>query len=168
MEAAFPGEPLPEIDGVKLSSKALFPLLFWIWFAILLILNVIPIGNDMNKGLSGNHILEFRLDYLVHSITILGFAWLNLAARSLGSPGLKLAPFTALVVLGAVLYELVQYLIPWRSFNPVDMFYGFVGAVLAVLFVGLDGVVRSSRKSSLSTASTPLLKMDKAESEETG
>lgn len=144
MVAAFPGEPLPEIDGVKLSSKTLFPLLFWIWFAILLILNVIPIGNDMNKGLSGNHILEFRLDYLVHSLTILGFAWLNLAARSLGSPGLKLAPFAALVVLGAVLYELVQYFIPWRSFNPVDMFYGFVGAVLAVLFVWLDGLIRSA------------------------
>jgi len=152
---------------VKRSNKTIFPFLIPLWFCILLILNVIPIGNDLNKELSGNKILEFRIDYLVHSLTILCFAWLNLVARSRRQMSLKLIPFSLLVLSSAALYELVQYFIPWRSFNPVDMFYGYVGAALAILFVWLDGILHKDARV-LSNQSKPELKISLTDSQEIG
>jgi len=152
---------------VKRSNKTIFPFLIPLWFCILLILNVIPIGNDLNKELSGNKILEFRIDYLVHSLTILCFAWLNLVARSRRQMSLKLIPFSLLVLSSAALYELVQCFIPWRSFNPVDMFYGYVGAALAILFVWLDGILHKDARV-LSNQSKLELKISLTDSQEIG
>lgn len=74
---------------------------------------------------------------------ILAFAWLQLLNRSLRLKNLKLLPFSLLVLGSAVGLELMQYWIPWRSFNPVDMLYGTIGAALAILFVWMDEKLRS-------------------------
>lgn len=119
----------------------------WIWFGVLLILNVIPLGNDVNKSLSGNEIWGFRFDYLLHSVMILGFAWIEVLKRVLGFSGFGVWKFGVLVMVASIGMELIQLLIPWRSFNPVDLAYNLVGALLgmvAVLMVnGERGRVKS-------------------------
>ena len=50
--------------------------LLWGWLILVLVLNVVPLGNETNRGLSGNKIFQFRLDYVVHSLTFLVFAWI--------------------------------------------------------------------------------------------
>jgi hypothetical protein len=46
----------------------------------------------------------------------------------------------ALIVLSAGIgLELLQLLVPWRSFNPVDMYYNLFGAGLSLLIVALTG-----------------------------
>ena len=119
----------------------------WIWFGVLLILNVIPLGNDVNKSLSGNEIWGFRVDYLLHSVMILGFAWIEVLKRVLGFSGFGVWKFGVLVMVASIGMEFIQLLIPWRSFNPVDLAYNLVGAVLgmvAVLMVnGERGRVKS-------------------------
>lgn len=125
--------------------------LFWSWFVILLILNVIPLGNETNHSLSSSDLLSFRLDYLVHAISFLAFAWIWILGRVLefksfgvlgfrsfkvfGFKGFKVLGFAVWVFASAVGFELVQFFIPWRSFNPVDMVYNVVGAFIAVFFV---------------------------------
>ena len=55
-------------DGVK--------WLFWGWLLMVLVLNVVPLGNETNRSLSGNKIYQYRMDYVVHSLTFLVFAWI--------------------------------------------------------------------------------------------
>jgi len=49
--------------------------LFWGWLILVLILNVVPLGNELNQDLSTKRFV-FRLDYVVHSLTFLFFAWI--------------------------------------------------------------------------------------------
>lgn len=46
---------------------------FWLWLLILLLLNVVPIGNETSKALTDNRFI-FRLDYLLHFVLMLVFA----------------------------------------------------------------------------------------------
>ena len=107
----------------------------WVWFVVLLILNVIPLGNDVNKSLSGNEIWGFRFDYLLHSVMILGFAWIEVFKRVLGISGFGVLKFCVLAFGSAVGLELLQIATPWRSFNPVDMVYNLLGALLGMVTV---------------------------------
>jgi len=50
--------------------------LFWFWLFVLIVVNVILLGNDANQSLIGNRVFVFRLDYLVHLIVRLRFAWI--------------------------------------------------------------------------------------------
>lgn len=106
--------------------------LYWVWLAILVILNVIPIGNQANQSLSGNKLLVFRLDYLVHSIMILCFALIWLVGKIHRVHWFRSHETTkfSIIVLGAAVgLELLQLAVPWRSFNPVDMEYNLIGAI---------------------------------------
>ena len=42
---------------------------------MVLILNVVPLGNKLNQDLTTKRFV-FRLDYVVHSLTFLVFAWI--------------------------------------------------------------------------------------------
>lgn len=94
---------------------------------VLLALNVVPLGNDMSKSLSSGDIWGFRFDYLLHTAMILGFAWIEVLKRVLGLTGIGVLRFSVLVTCSAVGLELLQCLIPWRSFNPVDLVYNLGG-----------------------------------------
>ena len=109
--------------------------LFWGCLLFLVLLNVIPIGNDASWSLSRNKILEFRLDYMVHLIMILGFAWIELVKRVFKFSGFGVIKFTGIVFAAAIGLELIQVFIPWRSFNPVDMAYNVLGAIVSVIVV---------------------------------
>lgn len=105
---------------------------FWAWLAILVIINSIPIGNQANQSLSGNKLFVFRLDYLVHSIMILCFAVIWLVGKIHRVEWFRGRETTiySLIVLGAAVgLELLQLVIPWRNFNPVDMEYNLLGAI---------------------------------------
>ena len=119
---------------MKLSIKTFFVG----WILILILINVIPIGNDNSSILGGNKILEFRLDYLVHMAMILCFGWIwlkgQLKGRSFFAKQEKLR-YSLVVLSCAIILELIQLIIPWRAFNPVDMFYNLVGASLCILVV---------------------------------
>lgn len=106
-----------------------------LWLVVLIIVNIIPIGNEPNQSLSGNKLLVFRLDYLAHSIMILVFAWIWVLGRVLGIRVLSVLEFSLIVLAAAVGLEVLQLLVPWRSFNVVDMFYNLVGAGVGVLVV---------------------------------
>lgn len=106
--------------------------LLWVLLVILVILNVIPVGNTANKSLSGNKLLVFRLDYLIHAIMILFFAviWLyGKIHRVEWFSNYEATKYSLIVLSGAVGLELLQLAIPWRSFNPVDMEYNLIGAI---------------------------------------
>ena len=112
--------------------------LFWLWLIFLIVLNVIPIGNDANQSLSRNKIFQIRLDYFTHALMILCFAWIWLLGKIHQVSWFKhyeAFKYSLIIIYAGVILELLQILVPWRSFNPVDMAYNIMGAGLAAVIV---------------------------------
>jgi len=111
--------------------------LFWLWLIALLVLNVIPLSNEANQSLSGNKIV-FRLDYLVHMISFLAFAWVCLIGQVTKRPVFRKAEvwkYAVVVILAACGFELVQKLLQYRAFNPVDLMFNMIGGMVGSEFV---------------------------------
>ena len=98
---------------------------FWIWFSIILILNVIPNTPEQKIELFGS---PFRLDYLEHFAIffILGILF-NLVKNSF-----KISVILLLISY-AILTEVVQLIIPGRTFNPWDFIYNVIGLIAALI-----------------------------------
>ncbi len=112
--------------------------LFWGWLMVVLILNVVPLGNETNRGLSGNKIFQFRLDYVVHSLTFLVFAWIWVLGKIKNVSwfeSYEVLKFGGIVFVSALVIELLQIFLPYRTFNPMDMMANLVGAILTLLFI---------------------------------
>ncbi len=117
-------------DGVK--------WLFWGWLIVVLVLNVVPMGNETNRVLSGNKIFLFRLDYVVHSLTFLAFAWIWVFGKIKNVYWYKsyeVLKFCGIVFISAIGFELLQIFIPYRTFNPMDMMANLFGAIISMLFI---------------------------------
>lgn len=112
-------------------------LLFWALLLGLLTLNLIPIGSN-SSSMSSNKLVTFRLDYLAHSFTFLAYAWLWIWGKIKGIKWFKrfeLLLYISVVLLSAFVFEFAQLLVPWRTFNPVDLYFNLIGASLAVVFI---------------------------------
>lgn len=124
-------------------------MLFWALVGGLLILNLIPIGSGNSSSMSSNKLFRFRLDYLAHSFTFLAFAWLWIWGKIKGYKWFaryELPLYIAVVFLCALGFEYAQKLVPWRTFNPMDLYYNLIGASLSVAFILISHF--SCRKSS--------------------
>lgn len=120
--------------------KRCVAMLLWLWLTILLIANLIPIGNEASQSLSGNRFFHFRLDYLLHANMIFCFAWiwiLGKIKRIRWFQRLESMKYSIIVLCAGIGLELIQMLVPWRSFNPVDLVFNIIGAVLVVIIVNL-------------------------------
>ena len=114
--------------------------LFWSWILVLLFLNVIPIGNEANKAMKGNVFL-FRLDYLVHTVFFLMFAWIYLVSRLAHRPIFDINGKLKVIIVSlcaSVLFELVQMIIPYRAFNPYDMIANLAGSIIGAGIICLS------------------------------
>ncbi len=121
--------------------------LFWLWLIVLILVNVIPIGSD--KSLNQNRLFEIRLDYFIHAVMILCFAWIWVHSRITGVKWFlhrESLKYSVLVLCAGVGLELLQLLVPWRSFNPVDMVYNIMGAILVVILISVSSLLNSRRQ----------------------
>ena len=111
--------------------------LFLGWLIIVLAMNVIPLGDDLNRIIH-KPIFEFRLDYLIHFVSFLVFIPLYLIGEGQGNPIFNHKPVLKyFIILGgsAIISECLQYLLPYRTFNPMDMIANLFGAILTLLFI---------------------------------
>lgn len=82
------------------------------------------------SGLNDIYILNFRLDYLLHVLLYLPLAFL------LDQAEIYSFKFTVIIVLLlAVMMELVQFVLPYRTFNVNDLLANIVGGVFSVLIL---------------------------------
>ena len=113
-------------------------MLFWGWLIVVLVLNVVPLGNETNRGLSGNKIFQFRMDYVVHSLTFLVFAWIWVLGKIKNVcwfESYEVLKFGVILFVAAMGIELLQIFVPYRTFNPMDMMANLFGAILTLLFI---------------------------------
>ena len=123
-----------------LQEKSMFnglKWLFWGWLIMVLILNVVPLGNELNQDLTTKRFV-FRLDYVVHSLTFLIFAWIWVLGKIKDVcwfESYEVLKFGGIVFVSAMVIELLQIFVPYRTFNPMDMIANLFGAILALLFI---------------------------------
>ena len=111
--------------------------LFWGWLIMVLILNVVPLGNELNQDLTTKRFV-FRLDYVVHSLTFLVFAWIWVLGKIKNVcwfESYEVLKFGGIVFVSAMVIELLQIFVPYRTFNPMDMIANLFGAILTLLFI---------------------------------
>lgn len=105
---------------------------FWAWLAILFVLNIIPLGESINKNLTGNKFI-FRMDYLIHLLSFLVFGWIYFSTRRRGLKIFKeheFGKFAVIILVAAVLLETLQISLPYRTFNPWDLVSNLAGAII--------------------------------------
>lgn len=115
-----------------------YPKLIWLWLIFLITFNVIPLGSS--DPLSKKKLLELRLDYFIHSVIFLGFAWLWVFSRILGFQFFNKHErliYACFIICAGIALEYLQKIIPWRSFNPIDLYFNLFGAGVALLFLGV-------------------------------
>ena len=81
--------------------------LFWYWLIILLVINFIPLGNDINKIIH-KPVFKFRLDYLLHFISFLIFIPLYFIDMKRGGPIFSKKPVLKYILVvgsSAILFE---------------------------------------------------------------
>jgi VanZ family protein len=102
-------------------------IIFIIWFLIIIVLSVIPDNSPDKIQVQG---FEMRLDYLMHFgvYFLLGFF---LKKSTISIPYYF---FILLLLFVAALPESMQLLISYRTFNPIDLLFNLLGAILGYLF----------------------------------
>ena len=111
--------------------------IFWGWLIIVVFLNVVPLGNELNQDLTTKRFV-FRLDYVVHSLTFLVFAWIWVFGKIKDVcwfESYEVLKFGGIVFVSAMGIELLQIFVPYRTFNPMDMIANLFGAILTLLFI---------------------------------
>jgi len=107
-----------------------------LWCRRLLVLSVglISIASVIPHGVDAKTVLiaSIGLDKIVHFLGFGCMAFLTLGAGS-GLKFWKRAALVLLVVLFGVVIEFVQYYLPYRTFNPVDIFANVCGVVFGSL-----------------------------------
>lgn len=112
--------------------------LFWGWLIILLFMNVIPLGNDFNTVIHKPSVFKFRLDYLIHFCSFLIFIPLFFIDIKRGNPIFFKKPvlkYLLMVGSSAFLFECVQYFLPYRAFNPMDLINNLSGAIIGTIIL---------------------------------
>jgi len=121
------------------NKQYIIKLLFWGWWAVILLFSLIPIGNKIELNLSSGSGL-IRPDYLIHLISFLLFAWIYRLGRVVERDLFQIKPtikFNIIVFSTSVVSEFIQVLLPYRTFNPYDLLSNLIGASIGVLIVNL-------------------------------
>jgi len=111
--------------------------LFWGWLIIVLTTNVIPLGNDINKIIH-KPVFKFRLDYLIHFCSFLIFIPLYFIEVRRGGPFFSKKPvlkYMLIVGSSAILFESIQYFLPYRTFNPMDLISNLTGTIIGTIII---------------------------------
>jgi VanZ family protein len=112
--------------------------LFWYWLIILLVINVIPLGNDLNTVIHKPSVFKFRLDYLIHFCSFLIFIPLYFIEVRRGGPIFSKKPvlkYIFIVGSSAILFESIQYFLPYRTFNPMDLISNLTGTIIGTIII---------------------------------
>lgn len=114
-------------------------IVFWFWLIILLLLNVMPLGKGVNENLTG-HSFVFRLDYLLHLLTFACFGVVYFVGWKWDSPIFKrreVLLLLSIISLAAVGFEGIQYFLPYRAWNPLDLISNLTGVAISFLIIAL-------------------------------
>jgi glycopeptide antibiotics resistance protein len=103
---------------------------FSIYISILFLLTILPINSSDNSLINNTFILEVRLDYLLHAL--LYFPWLFLAVKATKAGHIIALLYGLLFAAGT---EVLQLLLPYRTFNINDLLANVLGLLSGLILV---------------------------------
>ena len=116
-----------KIDQLKL--KKISQIGFWFMFALITFSSLITFGIDTSSRIAG-----FRIDYIYHFCAYL-FLSLFFCLWKYEKPATnKLIYFSIIFGLFfSIIFELFQYYIPGRVFNPLDFLSNILGFTMGII-----------------------------------
>jgi len=122
------------------SSRFIFRTLFWISLATISIASILPQFFPQYVNISPD--FSFRLDYMLHFLSYFFLASFLMVWKFSNDKKYKLIFFiTICVIIISSIFEIIQYFLPSRTFNPYDMlcnFSGFIiGLILSIVFLNM-------------------------------
>jgi VanZ family protein len=105
---------------------------FWPYIIILLFLSVLPI-NGSNAAINHIFVLKIRMDYLLHCITFI--PWAFVAFYKLNDKSWSAWQIIIIGLIFSAFCEGLQYFIPYRSFNINDMASNFLGVLVGSILL---------------------------------
>ena len=106
---------------------------FAIYLIILFLGAVVPVGNTASEILMGNFTIEIRWDYLLHAMVYMPLPLLLMLYLRRRKAILLWVIIGLVGFLVPVLFEMVQMIIPYRSFNINDMMANGVGVMFGMI-----------------------------------
>jgi len=103
---------------------------YFIWLVIIILLNTLPVNDIGLSEYTTSRTRGFRNDYLMHFIGFFLLPLFYYLSMKTGKLNHNMRQFLLIVILSvsaAVLIELAQLFIPYRSYNPKDIFYNTSG-----------------------------------------
>lgn len=107
-----------------------------IFIISLIVLLAIPIGNST---ITNTFVVGFRLDYIIHCLIYL--PWI-LVGKVIFNNNFKPLLWLVVGVVLSVSLELIQFILPYRSFNINDMIAGVIGVILSYFIFRLTKSIK--------------------------
>lgn len=99
---------------------------------------MLPINGKDSSAINNTYLLsEIRFDYFLHSLLLIPWMLLRMLYKSSGKQEIIFWVITGLLI--AILIEIVQYFLPYRTYNVIDLmaniFGVFIGGFLWLIFI---------------------------------
>ena len=123
-------------------NKNVFRILFWISLAVITIASLVPQFFPQHVKVSSD--FSFRLDYVLHFLSYL-FLALFLTSWKFAKNNIYKLILIVLIfgIFISLIFEVIQYFLPTRTFNPYDMLCNFSGFSIGLL---LSIIIESRRR----------------------
>jgi glycopeptide antibiotics resistance protein len=129
------------------NQRKTIQIIFIIYCSILVLVSAIPWGGKFNSERIDMGQFNLRLDYLLHSCAFLGFyilLWF-ISISKLSVPSSLFRKVFILSIILSIVTEVIQLLIPYRTFNPLDLISNLSGIILgAACFLAYKYLYRKS------------------------
>jgi len=113
-------------------NKIVFRILFWISVAVITIASLVPQFFSQHVQVSSD--FSFRLDYVLHFLSYLFLASFLTSWKFAKDNIFKLILFVLIFgIFISSIFEVIQYFLPTRTFNPYDMLCNFSGFTIGLL-----------------------------------
>ena len=114
-------------------NKNVFRILFWLSLATITIASIIPQFFPQHIIISPD--FSFRLDYILHFLSYFFLAsFLTIWKLSKDKKYRLILFITIFGIIVSSIFEIIQYFLPSRTFNPYDMLSNFSGFIIGLIF----------------------------------
>jgi len=127
--------------------KRIFRGLFLLYCTSIVLLTTLPINGEFSP-LNDTHIVKIRFDYLLHTLIFLPF--LPLVMFSIYTTlqfkrTIKKIPLLIIIgILFAIITEVIQLYLPYRTFNINDLIANSFGIILGLPIILIKPIIRAN------------------------
>ena len=106
--------------------------IFWGYLLFLILMAVLPLNSASSTSLNNLYVVRVRLDYLLHAILFIPWAFLYIIAFRPATLNAKLLMIGSGLLM-AFATEGIQYFLTYRAYNINDLLANWLGVLLSTI-----------------------------------